>query len=261
MQSNWQKNFFRGIALDMWRDAMTPQITAAEAEFIERQLNVLPGAHILDIPCGNGRHSLTLAAQGYRTTGIDISQEFIDEARSHAPAGAVFLAADMRELSSLAEFDGAFCFGNSFGYFDPTEAAAFLAALARSLKPGARFILDTGMVAESLLPQLVERKWYRIGDILTLSQNRFFPADSRLEIDYTFIRNGEIETRPTASYLFTAGELCRMHSAAGLEPLHLFGSLDATPYRIGSPRFLLVSRKRAGSERTIRPNAPETPSI
>jgi SAM-dependent methyltransferase len=241
MLSNWQKDFFRGAALDMWRSVMTPEITCAEVDFLERALSASRGTKILDVPCGNGRHSVELAKRGYGMTGIDLSEEFIDEARSTAPNGIRWIHDDMRSLSSNSEFDGAYCFGNSFGYFSYEEARQFLAAIARALKPRARFVLDTGMVAESLLPQLAQRKWYRIGDMLMLSENRYFPADNCLEIDYTFIRNGEFDTRPTASYLFTAGELCRMHKEAGLAPLNLFGTLGEVPYQIGSPRLLLVS--------------------
>lgn len=60
----------------------------------------------------------------------------------------------MRRFSFDAEFDGAFCFGNSFGYLNPQEASDFVSAMTRALKPGSRFVLETGMAAESLLPAL-----------------------------------------------------------------------------------------------------------
>lgn len=44
---------------------------------------------VLDIPCGFGRHSLWLASLGHRVTGIDISTERIDQARSSAQAQAL----------------------------------------------------------------------------------------------------------------------------------------------------------------------------
>jgi hypothetical protein len=75
-----------------------------------------------------------------------------------------------------------------------------------------------------------------------LSENRYDPVESRLDIDYTFVRDGRVETRPTTSYLFTAGEICRMHRDAGLLPVELLGSSDSEPYQIGSPRLILVSR-------------------
>ena len=40
-----------------------------------------------------------------------------------------------------------------------------------------------------------------------MSENRYDPAESRLDIDYTFIRDGTVETRPAASYVFTVAEI------------------------------------------------------
>ena len=156
----------------------------------------------------------------------------------------------MRELPWNAEFDAGFCFGNSFGYLSPEQAPGFLAAVAKVLKPGAKFVIETGMVAESILPGLQQRKWFKTGDIFTLSENRYDAQASRLDIDYTFIRGGVTETRPTSSYVLTVSEMRRMHAAAGLTPTALLGSLKGEPYQLGSPslpspRLLLVSERRA----------------
>ncbi|HEY3848761.1 MAG TPA: hypothetical protein VGL95_16785, partial [Acetobacteraceae bacterium] len=62
-------------------------------------------------------------------------------------------------------------------------------------------------------------------------------------VDYTFVRNGEIETRPTSSYVFTVVELRTMHRAAGLETIELSAWGADGPYRLGSPGLLMVSRK------------------
>jgi SAM-dependent methyltransferase len=241
MQSDWQENFFRGVALDAWRHVTTPEMTRPEVDFLVRALNVDAGAQILDVPCGNGRHAIELASRGYKMTGLDLSEEFIAEARAATPLDVRWVRGDMRSLPWVAEFDGAYCFGNSFGYLAWDEARQFLAAMARALKPGGRFVVDTGMAAESILPARVAKRWYRLGDIFMLSENRYDPAESRLDIDYTFVRGGEVETRPTSSYVFTTGELFRMHREAGLQPVDLFGSTNSEPYQIGSPRLLLVS--------------------
>jgi SAM-dependent methyltransferase len=244
MQSDWQGAFFRGVALDAWRRIINPEMTCTEADFLERAFDVGPGAQLLDVPCGNGRHSIELAGRGYRMTGLDLSEEFIAEARNATSLAVRWVRADMCSLPWVSEFDGAYCLGNSFGYLAWEQARQLLAAVARGLKPGARFVMDTGMAAESILPSLARTGWFRLGDILMLRENRYHPAESRFDIDYTFVRGGAIETRPTMSYLFTAGELCRMHREAGLRPLELLGSTDAEPYQIGSPRLILVSAKQ-----------------
>ncbi len=243
MQSNWQTNFFRGVALDMWRRAVTPEQTRAEADFLERTLGYECAGKFLDVPCGNGRHAVELARRGHSLTGVDSSEEFIAEARE-APCAVTWILGDMCDLPWRSEFDGAYCFGNSFGYLDQPGVASFLSAAAQALKPGGKFIIDSGMAAESILPTLVKNRWYKLGDLFMLSENEYHPAEGRLDIQYTFIQNGKVDTRPSASFVFTVAELCRMHAAAGLEVLELLGSIAGEPYRLGLPRLILVSRKR-----------------
>ncbi|MBV9265477.1 MAG: class I SAM-dependent methyltransferase [Acidobacteriaceae bacterium] len=175
-------------------------------------------------------------------TGIDQSEEFIEEARRTMPDLIRWVHGDMRSLSWTREFDAAFCWGNSFCYLNRDEARQFLRAIAHSLRPGALFVVDTGMAAESILPSLARTRWFRLGDILMLSENQYDPIQSRLDIEYTFVRGGQAETRPSTSYVFTSGELRRMHEDAGLLPVEMFGSIELEKYQIGSPRLILISR-------------------
>jgi len=242
MHSNWETNFFRGIALESWRRCIDLFLdTKAEAGFLERTLQVPAGAPLLDIPCGSGRHARELAARGYRMTGIDLSEESLEEARQAAPA-VRWIHGDIREIAWMREFAGAYCFGNSFGYLDGAEAPRFLADVGRALKPGARFVLETGMAAESILPTLERNRWFQLGDLYMLSRNSYDAAESRLDIEYTFIRGSEIETRPSASYVFTVRELCRMHAEAGLRVEQLLASTSGASYQLGSPCLIMVSQ-------------------
>ena len=52
MPTHWYETFFRGVAVDFWRRIMTPEITAAEVDFIEKALQARPGSRLLDVPCG-----------------------------------------------------------------------------------------------------------------------------------------------------------------------------------------------------------------
>jgi cyclopropane fatty-acyl-phospholipid synthase-like methyltransferase len=242
LESHWFETFFKDIAVDCWVKAMSPEATRAEADFIEKALGVSPGARLLDIPCGHGRHSLELSRRGYRMTGVDLSEDAIRIAREEH-SDVEWKQGDMRTLSREAEFDGAFCFGNSFAYLDCENAERFLHAIATALKPGAHFVIDTGMAAESILPTRQQRRWFRLDDIFMLSENRYNTEESRLDIDYTFIRNGVIETRPSSSYVFTIAEHRRMLRRAGFEIVAMESSLGGDSYELGSPRLILTACK------------------
>jgi len=243
--ANWWETFFHGIALDFWRAAVTVEQTRAEADFIQQQLQVSSGK-ILDVPCGNGRLSLELAARGFDLTGVDVASEFIEEAKTKSAErglGIEWRQRDMRELPSQAPFDGAFCFGNSFGYLDDRGNADFLKAVAATLKPAARFVIDTGAAAECILPSFQERRWFEIGGITLLINNRYDHEQGRIFTEYTFIRDGKMEQRPSSQRVYTFNEISRMLNDAGMEVSASFSSLSGEPFRLGSQRLLLVARK------------------
>jgi len=244
MKPNWYEEFFHGLALDLWRNAVTKEQTQSESEFIADVLDLPTGARILDVPCGNGRHSLELAKRGYRMTGVDLSTGFIAEARQTAARGGLeidWIHSDMRNVGSLAVFDGAFCFGNSFGYMQHEETLGFLEAVNGCLKPGGKFIVETGFAAESLLPAMPGKRWYKVGDVFQLSEAEYDPAQSQLHVHYTFIRGADVQTGTARYSLYTIAELKRLFAASGLAIRDLYGSTNKEPYRLGSGRLLIVA--------------------
>ena len=80
--------------------------------------------------------------------------------------------------------------------------------------------------------------------MLMLSENRYVAESSRLDIDYTFVHEGRVETRPTASYIFTVAEHRRLLDEAGFLTEAMYSSLEGGIYEFGSPRLLLTARKR-----------------
>ncbi len=149
----------------------------------------------------------------------------------------------MRDLPWPAAFQGAFSLGNSFGYLDDEGNAAFLKSVANALKPGARFVLETGYVAETLLPILQERGWYPIGDMLILSNRRYDPVEGRLHVEYTHIRNGQTDRRTMSARIHTCREIFRLLEGAGFSDLQAYGSIAKEPFRLGSNRLLMVATK------------------
>jgi len=240
------------VAVEFWIRAIPNTVTVQEADFLETALELTRGAKLLDIPCGHGRHAIELAQRGYRVTGVDLSLDALDRARESA-AEVDWRRGDMRELARLnlppERYDAAYCFGNSFGYLDAAGIAAFLADVARVLRPGGRIAIDTGVTAESILPTLLAKRWHRLGDITMLSETNYVAEESRLDINYTFIHQGAEDTRPSSSYIFTAAELKRFLGRAGFQAVTMSGGLTGEPYRLGTPRLVIagrVSEQRGG---------------
>ncbi len=226
---------------------MPEEVTQREADFIRAQLQVSPAAQLLDVPCGGGRHSLALAATGYRVTGVDISPTFLESARSQAARRSLAVQWEQREMTDLpwtSTFDGAFCFGNSFGYLEDSDNAQFLHAVSRSLKPGARFLMDYPAVAEVLFSGTwQERSWFEMGDIRFLRNGRYDPATSRIIVEYTCQRGTQEEKRVMCQRVYTFRELCALLSAAGFVDINGYAGMANEPFALGSKRLLLVATK------------------
>jgi cyclopropane fatty-acyl-phospholipid synthase-like methyltransferase len=253
---NWYESFFHGVTLDLWRRAIPPAQTRAEAEFLREQLQCAEGAQVLDVPCGNGRLSFELAKLGLRVTGIDISEEFIAEAKSiqrtslnpsaHADgtdlvAPVDFILGDMRRVEGSNIYDGGYCFGNSFAFLGHDETETFIGAVARALKPGSRFIVHTGMAAESVLPDFEEQSCHELGDLSLTIKERYVVEESCIDSEYIFEREGKKETRMAREWIYTVAEMRRMLGRAGFEVLHLYGTLQREPYRLGLRELFIVS--------------------
>lgn len=255
--SNWYEDFFHGVALDLWRKAISPKQTKAEGDFLINALQCEPGSHLLDVPCGNGRLSFELARREYRVTGVDISKEFIDEARSsvasvNPPADAggtdfsaqvAFVIGNMREIKGDAIYDGAYCFGNSFGFLAYADMEAFLNGVAQALRPGARFVIETGMTAESVIGKFEEHTSHQIEDILVTINEQYLAEESCIDTEYVFERNGESDSRNAKHWIYTAAEIRRMLERAGFGILNLYGSLKCEPFVLGSDELYVVAQR------------------
>jgi len=254
--STWYEDFFHGVPLDLWRQAIPPEHTTAEADFLVKTLRLDPGSHLLDVPCGNGRLAFELAKRGYRVTGVDISEEFIEEARSSvirldkdqppATAGGSdsveFVLGDMRRIEGEAIYDGTYCFGNSFGFLEYSGMESFLRGVARALKPGARFVIETGMAAESILPKFEAESLHQIGDIHMTIKERYLAEESCVDSEYIFERNGKTESRKAKHWIYTAGEIRRMLERTGFEVSELYGSTKCDPFVLGADELFVISR-------------------
>jgi SAM-dependent methyltransferase len=246
MAAEWYESFFTELALDFWRAAVPPSSTAEEVDFLEAQLDVSPPARILDLPSGFGRHSIALASRGYRTTGIDISTHAIRMAKDEATAlgvNATFSLGDMRQPPPEGPYDAAFCFGNSFGYLTRSDMKRFVRNAFAAVRPGARWAIDTGIAAESLVPHLVDERTLEAGGVTYSVRNHYDAAEGRLLQTYTLVRGRERQTGQVTYTVYPLDEMLQLLEQAGWTVLSTRGSLDGRPFQVGDRRLVLVAQR------------------
>jgi SAM-dependent methyltransferase len=246
-EAGWFEEFFTGAALDLWRKAISQETTDQEIEFLQEVLAAPEGGHLIDLPCGNGRLSLPFSQLGYKVSGVDFSAAFIEEAKTNAAAKKLkidYIKDDMRKVSFKNKFDGAFCMGNSFGYFDRAGTSEFFKTVSGCLKSGAKFVIESGMIAECFLVNGGQREWVQVGDMTMLIENNYNCRFSCVETNYTFIRDGKEEKRRAVHWIYTAGEICRMLEQADFAVDDLFSSTDFDQFALGAERLLVVAQRR-----------------
>ena len=196
--------------------------TVNEIDFIVSQLGLQPGARILDVGCGPGRHSHELARRGFLVHGIDISQAFIDLATADAVDGSSFERMDARAMTFDNEFDVAICLCQ--GAFGLMTAGGHdidvLTGIRRALKP-------TGTLVLSAFNAYFAVKYF---------DEAVFDADSGVNHEKTEVRNqdGEVLGADLWTGCYTPRELRLMLEKAKMNVRDIF-SVDPGAYANAVP--------------------------
>ena len=205
----------------------------AVVDRIEKLAKLAKGASILDTCCGVGRHAIEFASRGYRVTGVDITDSFLDAARESADAWGVeieFLHGDIRNFVRPGHFDLCVNLFTSFGYFSrPGEDLAALENFRRSLKPGATFILET-VGKETAVRDYIEGEWFEQLGWTVLTEFKPVDAWRGLETRWVLIRGDERIDRSFVQTLYSGTELRRLLGDAGFHDIQILGGLDGCPY-------------------------------
>ncbi|MGC2200912.1 MAG: methyltransferase domain-containing protein [Stellaceae bacterium] len=149
LPSDWWRTLFNSLYLETDGDVIeNDRNTAEEVDLLIRSVGLERNDRILDLCCGQGRHSLELAGRGFpQVTGLDRSRYLIRLARKRAKQGGLqvsFHEGDARRFRlGDAEFHCICILGNSFGYFErPEDDLAVLEAVQRALASGGSLVMD-----------------------------------------------------------------------------------------------------------------------
>jgi SAM-dependent methyltransferase len=209
--------------------------TVQEVDHIVEALGIEPGARVLDVGCGTGRHAHELARRRIEVHGVDISRRFVDIATSTAPDGATFERGDARALRFVDEFDAVICLcQGAFGMMTADgDDAAVVAGMSRALR-------RSGRLALSAFNAYFAVKYHDAAA---------FDADTGVAHERTEIRNEAGEPKlvdlwtgcytPRELRLLLAGHDLVVDSISSVEP----GAYGSMPADTESPEFLVLARR------------------
>jgi ubiquinone/menaquinone biosynthesis C-methylase UbiE len=242
--SAWYERFFDGLYGRVLARQFGAETSLKQSRVIRRLLGARRGQRVLDVPCGQGRITLPLARSGLVMTGVDRTAAYLGKARRLARRGrrkVRFLQGDMREIAFDGEFDAAFNWFGSFGYFSDADNLEFGRRVFRALKPGGRFLVE-GTNRSWLLTHFRPRSQQRIGGVWVAQCSRLNRRRTRIMTTWTLKRGTAAERHRIGMRLFNGAEIRKLLRAAGFREVRLYGR-GGSRFTRHSRRLIAVARK------------------
>ncbi len=247
MTSWWGDDAFWDAIAPYFFTAERVDQAAADVEALVKLLHITPGARVLDLCCGIGRHSVEFARLGCGVTAVDLTAPFLLRARKRAEHENVqleFVHADMREFLRPNAFDAAVNLVTSFGYFeDQADDLKAARNLYQCVKPGARVAIET-IGKETLARRFVERQWDTAPDgTLVLMEHKLRSGWDWIDNRWIIITGADRRDLKFSHRLYSAAELGAVLRESGFRQVEFFGTLGGAPYDHSAERLVAVATK------------------
>jgi len=244
--NGWWEEYFDQTFVSLYRDFLTPARTEREVAGLREMVALPPGGEVLDVACGWGRHSVSLARAGFRVTGLDLSETLLERGRKRAAAAGVevdFVRGDMREIPWRASFDAVLSLYSSLGYFlSDDEDLRVLRGARDALRPDGVFVMET-MHRDHIVGDYAARDWWETDDGLTVWVEREFDAVDGVSREWTrWSKGAKSGEKYHELRIRTATEWDRLLRAAGLVPIDWYGDWELAPFIHTSEDLIVVCR-------------------
>jgi 2-polyprenyl-3-methyl-5-hydroxy-6-metoxy-1,4-benzoquinol methylase len=244
MQHPWFKDWFNSPYYHQLYFKRDEREAAAFIDKLIDHLKPSPDAIMLDVACGKGRHSIHLAEKGFDVTGIDLSEDSIQEALKSENERLHFYRHDMRLPFWINYFDYAFNFFTSFGYFKTRrEHDNAIRTIAQSIKAKGIFVMDYLNVhyAEDHTIHQMEKEIDGINFIITkwYDETHFY---KKIVVEDECLQEPLEYTEKVAK--FSLGDFTEMFAYQGMQIQEVFGDYNFGNYDVkNSARLIMIATK------------------
>ena len=196
--------------------------------------------HILDLPCGKGRHAVFLNSLGYKVTGGDLSENSIKYAQEFENDSLNFSVHDMRKPYNN-QYNAIFNLFTSFGYFeDDEDDILILQNIKEGLKKDGVFVFDF-LNAEFVKATLVDKET-KIVDGITFNITREI-KDGFILKNISFFADDENHSYTERVKYLDAKKMKAYFEKVGFTITNIFGNYKLSNFDVQtSKRLILVAK-------------------
>ncbi|OGT34966.1 MAG: D-alanine--D-alanine ligase [Gammaproteobacteria bacterium RBG_16_51_14] len=240
VRADWWRHIFNANYLRTDGDVVNDiNITSNEVEIFLDYLDLEPEVFILDLCCGQGRHSIEIASRGFTNVfGLDRSHYLVTRARSNAKKAGLnvkFKEGDARKLPyPNNHFDAVTILGNSFGYFESKQDDVLvLKEVLRVLKPQGKLLIDI-TDGEYMQSMFVPRSWEWIDKNYFVCRERSLSSDRERLISrevITHVKKGVVADQFYAERLYNQEEINKLLKTAGFCQIELKHKIETDSQR------------------------------
>ncbi|MFX0166909.1 MAG: methyltransferase domain-containing protein [Candidatus Hodarchaeota archaeon] len=240
VKKDWWKRIFNSFYLKTDGDVVEDQkITKFEVDLFSEVLNFKPEHYILDLCCGQGRHSIELGRRGFENIyGLDRSRYLIQKAKLNAKKNGIFCRfreGDARKLPYNSDFfDYVMILGNSFGYFESiNDDVQVLKEIYRVLKPWGKVIIDV-TDGDYLKNNFQPRSWEWLDQDLFVCRERSLSLDNQRLISrevITHVNKGVLVDQFYAERLYSNEKISEVLKKVGFSDITFHGTITPESQR------------------------------
>lgn len=238
-------NFFSKGSPFLQHPLLTPERTKHEIDFLLQQMELPPGARILDVGCGFGRHSIELARRGYQVTGLDPATAMISAARRRAAKAGVmpdFREVRAEEFRADTPYEAAICLFTTLGQVSSRgeSGPGLVASAHRALAPRSPFAVEVPQ-REPAAREMKAADTYGQGESHTEVSRHFDPGDNTVTEHFTVVSPQKRQVYDLRYRLYSQDELRALLYTAGFAIQAWFGNYAGKPLQEDDATMLVIA--------------------
>jgi len=195
-----------------------------DVDFLIDVLNLNKKDKILDLACGQGRHTIELTKRGYHAEGLDFSNHLLKIAKQNSEKQNLkinFYKQNIHDIKLKKKYNKIFLFFSEFGLFNPDKV---LHNVTKLLKKNGLFLLDCDNV-------------FRLVQYLAKH-----PKDP-FEFDFINMELKERQNNQTGVKYYTVPELRRLFANHNLKIKSIYGDYKKNKLKLNSNRIIITGKK------------------